>query len=98
METRFKIRIEQYRWSCGDGCCSDSGFRMEALDTSTNLLVDEESEWDYHKRWGRLVERALEKISKIVPNPIKDVDYSIYFVTVEDEQEYDAYDLEWLRD
>lgn len=97
MEPRFKIRIEHYLWSCGDGCCSDSGFRMEAIDTLNNTLIAENIEWRDNKRWGGLVERAVKNISKVVPSPVKNIDYSIYFVTVEDDNEYESDDLEWLR-
>jgi hypothetical protein len=70
---------------------------MEVLDTSNFTLIAEDDDWEYNRSWGRLVEHALEKISKVIPNPVENVDYSTYFVIVEDDQEYEAYDLEWLK-
>lgn len=88
MNPRFKIKVIKYNWSCGDGCCSDSGYKLEAYELDEDGWVTkclyENDEWKYNSYWGTLFNNALKEISKIKENPIENVDYFIQQVIQED--------------
>lgn len=87
---RFTITITHYHWSCGDGCCSDSGYKLYVLDNQPERpgygVVDEDSDWDNNRWPDSLRERAVEKIEeKLGRKAVEGVDYQV----IEDDQDSD---------
>lgn len=81
---RFDITITNYRWSCGDGCCSDSGYQINCFDNETGFTVYEDIDWDSHSRWGTLLDDVLKKIEAIINRePKENDDYWLSFWTEE---------------
>ena len=80
MNQRFKITIEKYHWSCGDGCCSDSGYTLECEDVHNKKHVYSVDDWEYNRRWGYLFENCLASIRNILGYvPVENEDYSLEF-------------------
>lgn len=79
---RFTITITHYHWSCGDGCCSDSGYKLYVEDHRPKVkgysCVTENSDWDSN-RWDKaLIEHGVKKIGeKLGRSPIEGEDYRI---------------------
>lgn len=86
-QPRFTITITNFHWSCGDGCCSDSGYKLYVEDHKPEVkgysCVTENRDWDMNRCENRLLEYALEKIQdKLGYSPVKNVDYKV----VEDDE------------
>lgn len=91
---RFTITLTHYHWSCGDGCCSDSGYKLYVEDHEPEVkgygCLTENGDWDMNRYPPRLLEHALKRIEeKIGHVPVKGVDY-----TIEKEDKYSDEDYE----
>jgi hypothetical protein len=63
---RFTITITNYNWSCGDGCCSDSGYKVRVIDNSPekrgyNVVYDND-DWDNNRNHETLLDQSIEQI------------------------------------
>lgn len=82
MNPRFTINLTYCHWSCGDGCCSDSGYKFQLLDNEEVIL--NEDDWKYHSLDSRALDRCIDEITEILGRvPVKCDDYTI----VEDSEE-----------
>ena len=65
---RFVIKLIDYHWSCGDGCCSDSGWKLYVQDNEPERpgygCVVEDTDWSYNHDQKALLERGVEAIEK----------------------------------
>lgn len=100
-KNRFYIEITRYQWDCGDGCCSDSGFKTHLYDRETKRMISENDDWDHNRNWGNDYERYLEQIEEILGrNPVRYEDYDLSFWG-EDHRgnTWDVYesDIEWCK-
>lgn len=89
---RFTIKITNYHWSCGDGCCSDSGYKLSVHDNQENKCIIDDSEWEYnHDEEERESEgiRAIEEI--LGRSPLIGADYEV-------ENEYEDSDSDSFMD
>lgn len=63
---RFTVTITNYHWSCGDGCCSDSGFKCEVIDNFPvkpgYSVVYDNNDWDNNRNKKYLLETAVEPL------------------------------------
>jgi hypothetical protein len=99
MGHRFNIDITLHRWSCGDGCCSDSGIKYICYDKQSKKVVNEHDDWEYNRSWGWLFQISEDKMTKLLGrNPVRNEDYYISFWGKESGSDnvYDE-DLEWMR-
>lgn len=97
-EPRFSITLNHYMWSCGDGCCSDSGFKINTWDRQDKKVIHDDDDWDAHRYYGSLLEISLNRIEDILGRePIKLEDYDLVFLSSDDENEYEDYSLEWMK-
>jgi hypothetical protein len=79
---RFTIFLTNYHWSCGAGCCSDSGYKINVEDNeppegkySYVMNVDE---WEFNPQPSYLIEEACRRIAELLGRePIKGTDYNI---------------------
>lgn len=95
---RFTIELDCYTWRCGDGCCSESGFRCETWDDKNKHLIYDNSDWSYNWYYGNLLDNALGKIKDILGrDPVRYEDYDIFFSSSDDEGSYEDNDLEWRK-
>lgn len=97
---RFTIDLIYHMWDCGDGCCSDSGFKVEVLDNEVKSpyggpsIVYDNIDWDYNRCWKSLLETSLEKIEKILNRtPVENVDYTL--TKFNDDERGNFYDSDW---
>ena len=78
---RFIITITNYHWSCGDGCCSDSGYKLYVEDTSPLKKgyghVTSNSYWDNNRSPKPLMESAIESISEVLGRLATKDDYTV---------------------
>lgn len=78
---RFTITLIHYHWSCGDGCCSDSGYKVYVTDKQPKKagynIVYENTEWDYNRNSDSLLEMALERIQDKLGRPVVKSDYRV---------------------
>lgn len=89
-EPRFTITIAHRYWSCGDGCCSDSGYEMRVDDNNQlrNGCLISDSDWLANPYSDRLQKRAVEAIAEILGRSANlGTDYEI--VEKEDYEDYD---------
>jgi hypothetical protein len=47
MKPRYKIVLTQCYWECGDGCCSESGYKVEVVDNQEDKTIHQNDEWRY---------------------------------------------------
>jgi len=84
---RFTITITHYHWSCGDGCCSDSGYKMYVEDHQPEVkgygCVTEDGDWNMNRWAPGLIERSVKAISKkLNRDAVKGLDFNL----IEDEK------------
>ena len=82
-EPRFKIEIVHYHWHCGDGCCSDSGYKLRVDDTAPETLghgcLLDNDEWDYCRNKNIRLEQALDCIAKELDRRPKEDEYAVEY-------------------
>ena len=72
----FTIRIIRYYWSCGDGCCSDSGLKLDIF--QNKKLIFSCDDWDFHRDESSRIEQGIKEITELLGRtPVHGVDYSI---------------------
>ena len=86
---RFTITIIYYSWSCGDGCCGDSGYKYRVIDNKAAdphyNIIAEDSEWEFTSRESQL-SKAVEAVeTKLGRKAIEGQDYSV-------EEDYESSD------
>jgi hypothetical protein len=100
-EPRYKIEVTNVYWSCGDGCCSDSGLTIICFDTLERKTIYDSGDWEHCRSWGSHVDECLEKIMDVINNvPERYKDYDIFFFANDyNGNEYDVSesDLEWRK-
>jgi len=79
---RFTIFLTHYNWSCGDGCCSDSGYKINVEDNEPPegkySYVMSDGEWEFNRQPSYLIEEACRRIAeRLGREPIKGTDYHI---------------------
>lgn len=95
---RFTVDLFCYHWSCGDGCCSDSGFKIQTWDRQEQKMIHDDIDWSSHWYYGPLLEDSLGRIEDILgKEPEKGEDYQLTFLSSSDDNEYEDYDLEWRK-
>ncbi len=91
---RFTITLTHYHWSCGSGCCSDSGYKLYVIDNQPEIpgygLVDEESDWRFNRYPNFLLKRGIESVqNKLGYKPIENVDYEVIEKEQDNDQDYE---------
>ena len=85
MNNRFIITLTHYHWTCGDGCCGDSGYKLHVEDTQPGTpgygTVTSYSNWDDNRYPEPLLETAIAAITEYLGRTTTKDDYTI----VEDE-------------
>jgi len=74
----FKIVITRFHWTCGDGCCSDSGYKLNIHHSDPKLgFLYYSNDWDVYTYESRR-EQALQLIKdEIGVDPVKGKHYTI---------------------
>jgi hypothetical protein len=77
---RFEVTFTHVRWTCGDGCCSDSGYEVELLDRTpmegSRKYYTVAGDWNYcssRDRANDIFEDFMIREFQIPPDKIKDV-------------------------
>lgn len=82
-QPRFIINIITYHWSCGDGCCSDSGYKLYVEDLKPEVkghkCVIDNDDWDMNRCKQRLLEDALERIQEKIGRLVIKTDYKVKY-------------------
>ena len=79
---RFTVNITHYHWHCGDGCCSDSGYKLRVDEhkpekRGTNCLILND-DWNANQSSDCLLDKAIESIERILQRSVKrGTDYRI---------------------
>ena len=74
--SRFRIIIIRHQWSCGDGDCFDSGYKLFCQDFETKQFVFSNVDWYYHPCWGELFGDALIQMEQMIGHvPLENTDY-----------------------
>ena len=85
---RFTITITHYHWACGDGCCSDSGYKLRVYDNKLDKCVLDDDDWECHydeeARLSEGVAAVMEVLGRI---PIRGEDYELESEYEDSEQE-----------
>ena len=61
---RFEIELIYHTWSCGDNCCSDSGYKCFVFDTLTREHVYYSDDWEFNHNKDTVLQSALEAIEE----------------------------------
>lgn len=76
MKPRFKIETQFHSWTCGDGCCSESGYSLSIFDNHENKIIHEDRNWEYHWNEERIIKDSLEFLEDLLGRePILNEDY-----------------------
>ncbi len=79
MKPRFSITVTNYGWSCGDGCCSDSGYKLVVWDNAGPSLLLDDPEWEYNRDQAKRITEGVEAIAEVLGHtPVLYVDYIVY--------------------
>lgn len=98
MKARFEITLTRYMWECGDGCCSDSGFKVHTLDHEETIygnpsVIHENYDWDSNRSWEGLLEESLERIEEILGRIPKETED--YLIVKENEDRGGVYESDF---
>lgn len=78
MTARFRIVLTECNWSCGDGCCSDYGYKILCLENGKPVFQD--NDWEANKDKDKLLDECLLNISELIGRiPERPVDYTMSF-------------------
>ena len=73
---RFTITLTHYHWSCGDGCCSDSGYKIHVTDGNKCIL--DNYEWEYNGNRDSTLDNGKQAIRDVLGRiPVEDADYTL---------------------
>lgn len=79
MEPRFSIIVTNYQWSCGDGCCSDSGYKLAVWDNFGPSLILDDEDWEFNRNEETRIEQGINAIKKTLGKvPVLYEDYLVY--------------------
>ncbi len=93
MINRFTITVTDYQWSCGDGCCSDSGYKLKVWDNEQNKYLFDGDDWEArHDKDSRIAEGVALIEDEIKEPAVKDVDYNVVEDYEDDTVPYDNED------
>jgi hypothetical protein len=77
---RFKLHITHYFWDCGDGCCSDSGYKIKVVDSTTETVIYENDDWENNRDKHELRKEGLSYVEKIIGRePFHNQDYTMSY-------------------
>lgn len=89
--TPYVITITNYQWSCGDGCCSDSGYKGKVHNRETGECVYNNDNWDCNRDRNDMKEQCIEALSHHLGHEVFPADYSFHY-EVEDSGGGETYD------
>ena len=92
MTPRFIINIIHYEWTCGDGCCSDSGYKTSVIDTTTSNTIFFQDEWEHNhdKDYAELA--CLDALTEVLGRQTNNNDYTFHYtIETSDGEKYEDY-------
>jgi len=85
-EKKFEITLTHYHWHCGEGCCSDSGYKASVEDLRPERegrgITYENWDWEYNRDENYLLESAIEVIEEKIGRAITKEEY----ILIEDDE------------
>jgi hypothetical protein len=95
-DTEYVIELTRYIWRCGDGCCSDSGYKVSIYqaddDGDYTKLIFSDDDWEYRPFSEDALKIALKHLKDILGiDAIKDVDYCVRKFVEDDDLNYEDY-------